>query len=211
MANRKPKTRKKLKKQVKAATDTCISEIKRAADDARKRVSTYSSGVKRGLLERARDAVGRTSMRLNSELGGKIPKWQKPPIEMPIQDMREFIAKYGHDVAILVTWTHESGAYQFTTIGSDQLYADTAVNLRNLIADGLALHPLDPKIKDLRGDHPNVALNMDQLQFLLWILGRTYVEADKFSTKHRRYIKKYHDQLLTLFGKAIVILAVKPH
>lgn len=121
------------------------------------------------------------------------------------------MAKHGADVSVLVTWTHETGAYQFVTIGSDQLYADSAVNLRNLIAEGLKLHPLDPAVEDLRGDHPNIALSPDQIDFLLFTLGFISGEASKRGEgKFREYVKKHHNPIIERLGRSKSILKHKP-
>jgi hypothetical protein len=82
-----------------------------------------------------------------------IPAWQKPPTPVNVQALREFIAPFGPDVAVLVTWTHEKG-YQFVTVGCDRRYADAALGLRNLlVGPGLGLVMTGPDEEDLRAEH----------------------------------------------------------
>jgi hypothetical protein len=82
----------------------------------------------------------------------KIPPWNKPPKPVTIEALREFIASFGSDVAVLVTWTWNQG-YHFVTVGADRAYADGAVRLRDLLAKGIQLR-LGPNDRDRRGDHP---------------------------------------------------------
>lgn len=131
----------------------------------------------------------------------KIPKWRYPPVPVPVQSLRQFIAGHGQSVAVLTLWTKELGGYQFVTIGADTWHADAAVNLRNIITQALNLTPLET-LEDLRLDHPNVSLNLEQLDFLLWLLGYIYSAMDTMDAGHKGYVQKYHDQLLPLFGNA---------
>lgn len=131
-----------------------------------------------------------------------IPEWRKPAVNIPVQDLREFIAKYGPDVAVLVTWDPVK-IYQFVTIGSDGGYANAAVRLRNILANKLGAEPLGPTLEDRRSDHPNVSLDKDQLAFLLWALGHLYAEADQMNEEGREFFMKHHDQLFTLLGNAL--------
>jgi hypothetical protein len=176
------------------------SNLKRAADAARKRVSGYAPRKRAELTRKARAAVAQ----------GSLPPWRKPPVDVPVQALREFMAKHGADVSVLTTWTHETNCYQFVTVGADWHYANSAVNLRNVIAGGLDLHPLDPKIEDLRSDHPNVALSTEQIQFLLWVLGRLYAETDKRGKGFKKYVRRHHDALLEILSQAKSILTHQP-
>lgn len=140
----------------------------------------------------------------NAEGEPMIPPWTKPPVDVPVQDLREFISQYGPDVTVLVTWTHETNSYQFVTVGSDRLYADSAVKLRDVIAEGLGLTKDGPAKEDRRGDHPNVALNPKQLHFLLWTLGRLYAKADMTRNRaFRQYVAKHHDEVHEILGNAL--------
>lgn len=99
-----------------------------------------------------------------------IPQYVKPPIPIPVQALRDFVCKYGPDVAVLATWTHEEGGinYRFVTVGSNRQYADGAVRLRDLFAQVLEL-PNHPKfLEDLRADHP--AISSTTLKALLDVL-----------------------------------------
>lgn len=123
-------------------------------------------------------------------------------MDVPVQALREFIARYGPHVSVLTTWSAKTQTYQFVTIGSTLQYSTLAVNLRNIIAENLDLGALGPTTEDLRQDHPNVSLNMDQINFLTWVLGRLFAEKDSLDVGHRLYIDSHHDTLLELFGKA---------
>ncbi len=81
-----------------------------------------------------------------------IPTWTKPAVPIPVQALREFIAHYGPDVAVLITAGPDIG-YVYTTVGSSDVYANIAADLRNLIADRTAMIPV-PTTEDLRSDHP---------------------------------------------------------
>lgn len=148
--------------------------------------------------------------RRRTKVKSAVPKWRKPPVDVPVQALREFMAKYGADVTVMVTWSREEGSYQFVTIGSDQFYADSAVNLRNLIADGLKLHPLSPTVEDLRGDHPNVALDSEQIDFLIWALGFISGKALNRDQKFKDYVQKHHDPIVERLGRSSSILKHKP-
>lgn len=143
-------------------------------------------------------------------IGGTIPVWREPAVDIPVKDLREFIAKYGPNVAVLTTWVRKHGVYQFVTIGSNRSYSDSAVELRNIIAGALRLTPLDPTKEDLRGDHPNVSLTQEQLDFLLWLLGYINGGSGSMDAGHRQYVQKYHDQLLPLLGDAKEKIVNKP-
>lgn len=130
-----------------------------------------------------------------------IPEWKKPPVSIPVQDLREFIAKYGPDVSVLTTWSHETNSYQFVTIGADKHYADAAVRLRDVLTKSLSLGPNGPNDEDLRHEHPNVKLSHEQLFFLLWLLG--FISAQEgLSDEKQKFVEKYHDELLPLLGAA---------
>lgn len=139
-----------------------------------------------------------------------IPTWTKPPVDVPVQSLRDFVAAHGPDIAVLVTWTHETASFQFVTIGSTQFFADSAVKLREMIADHLGLNPLGPTTEDLRGDHPNLSLNDDEMNFLIWILEFMSGEATKRDEKFQEYIKKYHDVLIERLAQAKRVLENKP-
>lgn len=139
-----------------------------------------------------------------------IPAWTKPPVDVPVQSLRDFVATHGHDIAVLVTWTHETASFQFVTIGSTQFFANSAVKLREMIADHLGLNPLGPTTEDLRGDHPNLSLNDDQMNFLIWTLGFMSGEAAKRDEKFQEYVKKYHDVLIERLAQAKRVLENKP-
>ena len=140
---------------------------------------------------------------------GKIPNWHYPPVPVPVQSLREFIAQHGQSVAVLTLWTKELGGYQFVTIGADRWHADAAVNLLNIITKALNLAPLKV-LEDLRGDHPNVSLTLDQLNFLLWLLGYIYANTDTMDAGHKEYVQKYHDQLLPVLINANEKIVNKP-
>lgn len=170
-----------------------------AADRARKRVSSMSAEHRAELGRKARKTA----------LGAwPVPEWQNPQIDIPVQDLREFLCKYGPSVSVLVTWSQDR-AYNFITIGSDRLYADAAVRLRNEIADKLGDGQFTLK-EDLRGDHPNVALTLEQLDFILWLLGRIFAVSSFLSDAHQKYIEKHHDALMNLVGDAKEKLAKAP-
>ncbi len=140
----------------------------------------------------------------------KIPEWREPAIDVPVQDLREFVAKYGPNVAVLTTWVRKHGIYQFVTIGSSRSYSDSAVNLRNIIAGALRLNPLDPTKEDLRDDHPNVNLTREQIDFLLWLLGYIHAATKDMDAGHKEYIMKHHGKLLPIFGDAKEKIVNKP-
>lgn len=132
-----------------------------------------------------------------------VPEWNKPPVPVPVQALREFMSRFGADVSVLTTWTHEDPAnYQFVTIGSDRLYAEAAVRLRDEISKGMNLSVAGPNNEDLRQDHAKVDLTLGQIDFLLWVLGWMFAEKDRMDDAHRQYIEKYHDQLLPILGDA---------
>ncbi|MBV5345851.1 MAG: hypothetical protein JZU63_10235, partial [Rhodoferax sp.] len=90
-----------------------------------------------------------------------IPVWAKTPTSVPIQALREFVAPFGPDVSVLVTWTHGVG-WQLVTVGCDAAYADAAVSLRDFISNALRLHAPEAGI-DLRSDHkPNAPWTDEQ-------------------------------------------------
>lgn len=147
---------------------------------------------------------------MGGNVKSKIPEWRRPAVDIPVQDLREFIARYGPSVAVLVTWTEATKKHQFVTIGSDVGFANAAVRLRNLIANKMGLEKLDQTTEDLRGDHPNVSLNVDQLDFLLWLLGYIYADKNMMDAGHKVFVQKYHDQLLPIFGDAKEEIVNKP-
>lgn len=176
-----------------------LADLHQAAGESRKRVSKASPQRRKELLARAHEVMR-----------SKIPPWRKPPVDVPVQALREFMSLYGADVSVLVTWTHETNRYQFVTIGSDHLYSHSAVNLRNEIAKILGLDALGPVKEDLRADHPNLQLTPDQINFVLWVLGRLWAEKDDLGKGHKKYIRKHHDKLLKLLGDAKTVLESKP-
>jgi hypothetical protein len=139
-----------------------------------------------------------------------IPKWTKPPVDVPVQALREFAAKYGQDVTVMVTWTHETNSYQFVTAGSDRLYSDSAVDLRDIIAKGLGMAEDGPAKEDLRGDHPNVVLTKEQIDFLVWGLGYLTGALSKRSTKHKDYLNQHHDAVAERLNQARSLLEKAP-
>jgi len=140
----------------------------------------------------------------------KIPPWHKPPVDVTVSELREFMAQHGADVSVLTTWTRETSVYQFITIGSNRAYADAAVVLRNTLADALKLTPLDPGGEDLRGDHPNVSLTLEQVDFMLWLLGYINAASEEMDAGHKEYIMKHHNALLPVLGNAKKRIVNKP-
>lgn len=130
-----------------------------------------------------------------------IPTWNKPPRKPTIDELRVFAATTGQDVSVLVNWTHETNDYTFTTVGSDKLYADAAVRLRDILTANGNIK-LNGQEIDLRHEHPNVRLTKEHLFFLLWLLGRTYAALDKMSTESRTLLLKHHDELVDILGDA---------
>lgn len=131
-----------------------------------------------------------------------IPEWNKTPVPVPIETLRSLTAAHGQDVAVLVTWHHEA-EYNFVTIGSDSLYADAAVRLRDVMAKNLGFESLGID-RDLRHEHPNVKINQEQRDFIVWMLGYMYGESEHLDEKHRAYVLKYHNELIPVFGNAFV-------
>jgi len=129
-----------------------------------------------------------------------IPKWKKTPVPVPIETLRALAAKHGQDVTVLVTW-HRDGVFNFTTVGSDFVYADAAVRMRDILAKNLGIESLGID-RDLRHEHPNVSLTKEQIDFVLWILGYMRGRAEKLDQKHRDYVLKYHDELLPIIAAA---------
>lgn len=129
-----------------------------------------------------------------------IPKWKKTPVPVPIETLRKLTAQHGQDVAVLVTW-HRDGNFNFTTIGSDFIYADAAVRLRDTMAKNLGIESLGID-RDLRHEHPNVTLTAPQLEFITWLLGFAYGLAEKMEGKRRAYVLKYHNKLHPIIGEA---------
>ena len=130
---------------------------------------------------------------------------------MPVQDLREFISQYGPDVTVLVTWSNETKCHNFVTVGSERIYSDDAVMLRNHIAKALGLLPLEPTKEDRRHEHPNVALTAPQLRFLIWNLGRLAAASDA-STKpnFKKYVTEHHDAVHEILGQALENLNKAP-
>jgi hypothetical protein len=146
-----------------------------------------------------------------SGIKSKIPKWRKPAVDIPVQDLREFIARYGPDVAVLTTWSDSTKSYQFVTIGSDVFFADGAVRMRDLITKSLDVKNLGPATEDLRGDHPNVSLTQDQINFLLWTLGWMYAESGAFTQSGKTdWFRRHHDEVLRCFQAAIEQFSKQP-
>lgn len=129
-----------------------------------------------------------------------IPKWKKTPVQVSIETLRKLAATHGQDVTVLVTW-HRDGVFNFTTVGSDFVYADAAVRLRDTLAKNLDIKSLGID-RDLRHEHPNVKLTPDQIDFMLWLLGYMRGLADKLDKKHRDYVLKHHDELLPIIAAA---------
>ena len=152
-----------------------------------------------------------------------LPKWIKPPKEITIEKLRELAAAHGQDIAVLVTWAWDNNVTNLVTSGSDELYAQLAVETREKIASALGL--VGTKLTgDLRFDHikpPNedphapkitVSLTHEDLFFLLWLLGHINSAADEMDQNHKDFIDRYHDRLLPLFGNAYEQVGkVKPH
>lgn len=139
-----------------------------------------------------------------------IPPWRKPAVDVPVQALREFLAQYGPNVAVLVTWVEATKEHQFVTIGSDIGFANAAVRLRNLIVEKIGADKFGPTTEDLRGDHPNVSLTLEQIDFALWLLGYIFAARELMDQAHRDYISKYHDQLLPVLGDAKDRLVKQP-
>jgi hypothetical protein len=142
-----------------------------------------------------------------------IPKYAKKPKPVEIQDLRKFIAPFGQDVAVLMTWNWQNNITNMITAGSDQLYAHHAAKARELFEKALGFQPGGKLTGDLRHEHLKgpaqteqegavVSLTHEDLGFLIWLLGRVDSEKDSLDKKHQEYMSKYHDRLFPIFGRA---------
>jgi hypothetical protein len=107
-------------------------------------------------------------------------KWVKPPKEIPIPDFRDFMAKYGHDVGVLVCWTMETRQYHVLTMGATRQNADSAVRLRNLLMANVSSLKGEEVI-DRRDEHYNVKLSVEQIDYLLMV---TIAERERGDEKN---------------------------
>ena len=137
---------------------------------------------------------------MNDPIPSPIPAWTKPPIPVSVQALREFVAKHGPDVSVLVTWTHETNNFQFVTAGINLRYANSAVNLRNILAGKLNL-ALGEITEDLRDQHPNVSLTQDELVVLTRALDRVNAD-DNLSPARRNSFEKHYLNLRKKFKDA---------
>ncbi len=101
----------------------------------------------------------------------ELKEFRKPPEPIHVQDVRDWIAPFGPDVAVLITWTHEYPGYQFVTVGANRFFADGASRLRDLLerllkqeggplAEDLRRQFNDPAFIRLRLDHETVLNRM---------------------------------------------------
>lgn len=127
-----------------------------------------------------------------------IPKWKETPTPVAIETLRDLTAAHGQSVSVLVTW-HPTDNYNFVTIGCDKAYADAAVRLRDAMAKNLGIESLGID-RDLRHEHPALQFSPDQTDFLLWTLGYMRGAAEKLDEKHRTYVLKYHDELISMIA-----------
>lgn len=67
---------------------------------------------------------------------------------------REMADKFGKDVMVVVAWDWRTGTYCLVTVGSDALYTQVAVNMREEISKALKLtdRPGEPQ-EDKRDEH----------------------------------------------------------
>ncbi len=148
-----------------------------------------------------------------------IPKYAKKPTPVTIDDLRKFVAPFGQDVAVLMTWNCKNDITNLVTAGSDQLYAQYAAQAREKFEKVLGFDPKAPLSADLRHEHikrppqteqeeaqvPHIVITFthEDLGFLLWCFGNIYAGRHEKKGKHRKdYVEKYHSRLLPIIGRA---------
>ncbi len=147
-----------------------------------------------------------------------IPKYAKTAKPVTIDDLRKFVAPFGQDIAVLMTWNNKDNITNLVTAGSDQLYAQCAAQAREKFEKVLGFEPADKLTADLRHEHlkgppqteqkeaqvPHIVVSLthEDLGFLLWNLGRLSAEKRELDKEHQDYIGQYHSRLLPIFGRA---------
>lgn len=145
-----------------------------------------------------------------------LPKWSDTPTPVTIEELRALLAPHGQAIGVLVTWAWQNDITNTVTVGSDELYAQVAVQARDQIAKAIGLKG-GKLTGDLRFDHlkpppdgedqpqkPHiqVSLTFEDTGFLLWLLGYIKSASDEMDQKHQEYINGYHERLLPIIGRA---------
>ena len=68
--------------------------------------------------------------------------WSEQATPITVEDARILAAKYGQDVVVIVAWNRKTNIHNFVTVGSELLYANAAVALRDQIKDLMGVSEL---------------------------------------------------------------------